>query len=67
MKILGTVITIIGVVGLIITSINYANQTDKFSLLGLNITVSQGNIIPIIVAGVVLFLGLILLIVPKKV
>ena len=62
MKILGIIFLLAGAVGLVVTGINYANQTDKFNLLGLNITVSQGSILPIIIAGLVLLIGIVLLI-----
>ena len=60
MKITGLILSILGAVGLIIAIINYANQTDKFNFLGLNITVSQGSIVPIIVTGIILLLGIII-------
>jgi hypothetical protein len=60
MKITGLILSIVGAIGLIIAVINYANQTDKFSFLGLNITVSQGSIVPIIVSGIILLLGIII-------
>ena len=65
MKIAGIILIILGAIGLIISGINYANQTDKFNLLGINITISQGSIVPIIVTGIVLILGIILII-PKS-
>ncbi len=65
MKITGIILVILGIIGLIISGINYANQTDKFSLLGINITISQGSIVPIIITGIVLILGIILII-PKS-
>ncbi len=60
MKIIGLILGVLGAVGLIIAIINYANQTDKFNFLGLKITVSQGSIVPIIVAGIILLLGIII-------
>ena len=65
MKITGIILVILGIIGLIISGINYANQTDKFSLLGINITISQGSFVPIIITGIVLILGIILII-PKN-
>jgi len=59
MRIVGIILAIIGGIALIITGINYANQTDSFNFLGANITVSQGNITPLIIAGVVFLLGII--------
>ncbi len=66
MKAAGIILLIIGGIGLIISGINYANQTDKFSLLGLDITVSEGNIAPLIITGVVFLVGLVLTVSKKK-
>ncbi len=60
MKILGIILLIAGAIGLVVTGINYANQTDQLNLLGLKVTLSQGSILPIIIAGLVLVVGIIL-------
>jgi hypothetical protein len=65
MKILGTILILMGAIGLVTAGINYANQTDKFNLLGISITISQGSLMPIIIAGMVFILGIIVII-PKK-
>lgn len=59
MRAVGIILAVLGGIALIVTGINYANQTDKFNFLGLNVTVSQGNIAPLIVAGVVFLIGII--------
>jgi hypothetical protein len=59
MRAVGIILAVIGGIALVVTGINYANQTDKFNFLGLDVTVSQGNIIPIIIAGVVFLIGII--------
>ncbi len=59
MRAVGIILAVLGAIALIVTGINYANQTDKLNFLGLNVTVSQGNIAPIIVAGVVFLIGII--------
>ncbi|MFZ0453432.1 MAG: hypothetical protein WCE54_21240 [Ignavibacteriaceae bacterium] len=66
MKIIGYILTVLGAAGLIISVINYSNQTDKFNLFGLNITVSQDSIMPIIITGIVLILGIIITISSKN-
>jgi len=66
MKIAGIILTVIGAVGLIISGINYANQTDKLNLLGAEITVSEGSITPIIITGVIFFIGLIMVLARRK-
>jgi len=60
MKTSGIILTIIGAVGLIISGINYAEQTDKFSFLGAEITISEGSIIPLVITGIIFLIGLIM-------
>ncbi len=59
MRALGIVLAVVGGIALIITVINYANQTSSFNFLGSHVTVSQGNLIPVIVAGVIFLIGII--------
>jgi hypothetical protein len=66
MKTAGIIIMILGAVGLIISIVDYANQTDKFSLLGLEITVSEGSLTPIIVTGIIFFAGFLLTLGKRK-
>ncbi|MDQ3536124.1 MAG: hypothetical protein M3421_10915 [Bacteroidota bacterium] len=60
-KTLGAILTLAGVIALIITTINFINESKSFNLLGLEVTVSEGSFMPIIISGVVLIAGLILL------
>ncbi|MDQ3396022.1 MAG: hypothetical protein M3512_18205 [Bacteroidota bacterium] len=60
-KTLGVILTLAGVISLIITTINFINDSKSFNLLGLEVTISEGSFMPIIISGVVLIAGLILL------
>jgi len=60
-KTLGAILTLAGAIGLIITTINFINESKSFNLLGLEVTVSEGSFMPIIISGVVLIAGLVLL------
>lgn len=60
MKILGYVVSVAGLIGLIYTVINYINNTESFSALGLDVTVSEGDPIPMIVSAIVLIAGLLI-------
>ena len=66
MKTAGLILMILGAIGLLISAINYANETDKFSLLGIDVTISEGNITPIIVTGIVFLLGFVLTLGKRK-
>lgn len=59
MRTIGVILAVVGAIALIITGINYANQTSGFNFLGSHITISQGNLVPVIVAGVVFLIGII--------
>ncbi len=63
---LGIILTIVGLIALLYTGINYINDSESFGLFGLDITVSEGNIVPVIISGVVFILGLIILASSKK-
>lgn len=58
MKILGTILVVGGLIGLILTGVNYINDTESFSLFGLDIAVSKGNIMPVIISAIIFIAGL---------
>ena len=60
MKILGYVVSVAGLIGLIYTVINYINNTESFSALGLDVTVSEGDPVPMIISAIVLIAGLLI-------
>ncbi|SDM58450.1 hypothetical protein SAMN05421823_11644 [Catalinimonas alkaloidigena] len=66
MRVLGFILAIVGAVALIITGIDYADNTDSFNVLGAEVTVSQGETLPLIISGGVLLLGIILVVAGGK-
>ena len=66
MKIAGTIITVLGIIGLIIFGIQAMNDSESFSFLGMDIAVSTANWTPVIVSGVVTLIGGVILAVSKK-
>lgn len=66
MKILGFVVSIVGLVGLIYSGINYLNNSETFSAFGVDVAVSKGDPTPIIVSVIVLIAGLLITRAAKK-
>lgn len=66
MKIVRTVLLIVGLVALLITGINYINDSETFSFLGLDVAVSKGNITPVIISGIVFIIGLVMTVSRKR-
>lgn len=60
-KITGSILTIGGLAFLIYTGINYLNESESFGFLGMDVIVSKGNIVPVIVSAAVMILGVVLL------
>ncbi len=57
MKILGVIILVIGLVGLVFFGIEAMNDSESFSLLGMDVAVSSANWTPVIVSAVVAIIG----------
>ncbi len=66
MKLAGTILLVLGIIGLLIFGIQAINDSESFSLFGLDIAVSGANWTPVITSGVVTILGIVLLAVGKK-
>lgn len=66
MKIAGTIITVLGIIGLIIFGIQAMNDSESFSFLGMDIAVSTANWTPVIVSGIVSLIGVVILAVSKR-
>lgn len=60
MKTVGIILAIIGGLGLIIFGLQAMEDSESFSLLGVDIAVSTANWTPVIVSGVVLVIGLVM-------
>lgn len=57
MKIAGTVILILGIIGTVIFGIQAIQDSESFSVLGLDIGVSSADWTPLIVSVIVLLVG----------
>lgn len=66
MRSAGIVLLVLGAIGLIVFGIQALNESDSFSLFGLDIAVSSANWTPVIISGVVFIIGIVLLAAVKK-
>lgn len=66
MKILGYIVSIVGLVGVIYSGINYINNSETFSAFGVDVAVSKGDPVPIIISVIVLIAGLLITRAAKK-
>lgn len=57
MKIAGTVILVIGIIGTIMFGIQAIQDSESFSFLGLDVGVSSANWTPLIISVIVLLVG----------
>lgn len=60
MKTAGIILSIIGAVGAIIFGFQAAQESESFSLLGIDVGVSSANWTPVIISVVILVIGLIM-------
>lgn len=60
MKYLGYIFTFGGLLALIITAANYINESESFSMMGLDVAVSKGDPVPMIISAVVFIAGLLI-------
>ncbi|QGY42297.1 transglycosylase [Maribellus comscasis] len=65
MKVFGTILTVLGLIGTILFGIQAANNSETFSLLGIDVAVSEANWTPVIVSGVVTVIGILILLINK--
>ena len=66
MKIAGIILTVLGIIGLIIFGIQAMNDSESFSILGMDIAVSTANWTPVIISGVLTLIGVVVLATAKK-
>lgn len=60
MKYLGYIFTFGGLLALIITAVNYINESESFSMLGMDVAVSKGDPVPMIISFIVLIAGILI-------
>lgn len=66
MKTLGIILLLVGLAGAVIFGIQALNNSEAFSVLGVDVAVSDANWTPVIVSGVVAIIGVIVLAVRGK-
>ncbi|WP_010661923.1 hypothetical protein [Marinilabilia salmonicolor] len=66
MKKIGLVLLIIGIIGLIFFGIEASQNSESFSVVGVDVAVSKADWTPVIVSGVVTVIGAVLMIFSKK-
>jgi hypothetical protein len=59
-KTLGSILSIAGLIGLIFFGYQYMADTESFQLLGADIAISTGDIVPVVISAIVLIIGLVL-------
>lgn len=59
-KTIGIILAIIGGIGTIITGMQAAEESESFSLFGMDIAVSSANWMPLIISVVILIIGLVM-------
>lgn len=60
MKLIGYITSFVGLIALIYTGINYINNSETFGLFGMDIAVSKGDPVPVIISGFVIIIGLLI-------
>jgi len=60
-KIVGYVTSVGGFIALIYTGLNYVNQSESFSLMGVDFAVSKGDPMPVILSVIVMIGGLLII------
>lgn len=66
MKIVGIVLLILGAIGTVIFGLQAAQDSESFSVLGMDVAVSSANWTPVIISVVLLVVGLVLTSTAKK-
>lgn len=66
MRIVGIVLLVIGLIGLIVFGYQAMQDSESFSLLGMDVAVSSANWTPVIFSAIVAVIGIILALAAKK-
>lgn len=64
-KTIGAIFSVGGLIALIYTTIEYMNDTGSVSIGGAEVAESTGSIMPIIISGVVILIGVVILMTSK--
>lgn len=63
---IGIILTLLGLIGTIITGMQVAEDSDSFSIFGADVVVSQADYTPLIISVVLLVIGIVLWVSGKK-
>lgn len=66
MRIVGIVLLIIGLIGLVVFGYQAMQDSESFSLLGMEVAVSSANWTPVIFSAIVAVIGIILALAGKR-
>ncbi len=66
MKIAGIVLLILGLAGVILFGVEAINNSESFSILGVDVAVSSANWTPVIISGIVLIVGFIMTMIKRR-
>jgi len=66
MKTVGIILLVVGIIGVIVFGIKAMDDSESFSLFGLDIAVSKADWTPLIISGAVLVIGAVLTFRVKK-
>lgn len=62
----GIILTIFGLIGTLITGFQALQDSESFSIFGVDVAVSSANWTPLILSVAVLVIGLVMMRVPKR-
>lgn len=60
MKLLGTILLLLGILGTVVFGIQALEDSESFSVLGMDVAVSSANWTPVIISAIVLIVGIVL-------
>lgn len=66
MKVAGIILFILGMIGMVIFGIQAINDSETFSLFGIDVAVSKANWTPLIFSGAVMIVGIFLTVTGRK-
>lgn len=59
-KTLGGILSVAGLIGVLYFGYEYLRDSETFSVLGADVAVTTGDIIPVLISGLVLLIGIVL-------
>ncbi len=66
MKVAGIILFVLGLAGVIIFGLQAIDNSETFSLFGIDIAVSSANWTPVIVSGVIMVIGFVMAVNKKR-